>query len=149
SSPPACARRCAWASWGRRPPPARPPSRGWRRPGTEVALGAADAGGARARLGRALPVLTVLALGVALMYPVALWLGLPLARKRMENLANWLVTTTAAHPLAAVPDDPASGAAPGARLTFGGAAELEAAAGAPERLVLVKDGAPLAAPFGF
>jgi len=114
-----------------------------------VALGAADAGGARARLGRALPVLTVLALGVALMYPVALWLGLPLARKRMENLANWLVTTTAAHPLAAVPDDPAAGAAPGARLTFGGAAELEAAAGAPERLVLVKDGAPLAAPFGF
>src|SRR5690606_29467627 len=83
------------------------------------------------------------------MYPVALWLGLPLARKRMENLANWLVTTTAAHPLAAVPDDPASGAAPGARLTFGGAAELEAAAGAPERLVLVKDRAPPAAPFGF
>ena len=113
---------------------------------------------------RVLPILAVLAIAVALMYPVALWLGLPLARLRMENLANWVVNTTAAHPLREAPPAGATGAAAGTRLTFGAFDELLAidltaetpaasapAAAAPvrdvDRLVLVRGGQPVPADF--
>lgn len=102
------------------------------------------------RLLRGVPMLVVIGVAVALMYPVALWLGLPLARLRMENLANWLVTTTAAHPLATAPTG-MGGAAAGEHLTFGAFHELASLEGGPARdqgrLVLVLGGEPLSAPF--
>src|SRR5690554_4610067 len=113
---------------------------------------------------RVLPILAVLAVAVGLMYPVALWLGLTLAELRMACLANWVVNTTAAHPLREAPPDGVAGAEAGTRLTFGAFEELVvedvAASGAPagapaargqarelERLVLVRGGAPVAATF--
>ena len=86
------------------------------------------------RLRNAIPVVVVLAVALALMYPVALLFGLPLARQRMETLANWLRTTVTALPLAEIPSGAATGADAGARLSFGGrtqqdlVADLEAEA---------------------
>jgi len=101
---------------------------------------------------RVVPIVAVLAGAVVLMNPVALWLGLPLARLRMENLANWLVNTTAAHPLREAPAAGTTGAPAGARLTFGAFEELVATEDAApvrdvERLVLVRGGEPVAATF--
>lgn len=48
-------------------------------------------------LARAVPVLVVIAIALAAMYPLALLLGWPLARQRMDNLANW-IKATATHP---------------------------------------------------
>lgn len=49
---------------------------------------------------RAWPVVCVVAVLLALMYPVALLLGMPLARQRMENLSNWERASVAALPVA-------------------------------------------------
>src|SRR5690606_13197010 len=96
------------------------------------------------RLVAALPVVVVLAIAFVLMYPIALWLGLPLAKLRMDNVANWVTVTTAPHALAEAPADPTAGAAAGASLAFGGApANLSS-----ERAVLTYGGQPLAARFG-
>lgn len=98
---------------------------------------------------RFLPIVVVLAVIVALMYPVALWLGLPMAKLRMDNLANWLVNTTQAHPLQEVPVG--NGAAVGTSLRFGAFDELtdveNAAARDSDRLVLVRGGQPVTAGF--
>lgn len=51
-------------------------------------------------LRNALPVVVVLAVLLAAMYPVALLFGLPLARQRMENLNNWVRATVNAAPVA-------------------------------------------------
>lgn len=48
----------------------------------------------------ALPVVVVLGVLLAAMYPVALLFGLPLARQRMENLNNWVRATVSAAPVA-------------------------------------------------
>ncbi len=69
-------------------------------------------------------IAVVLAVLVALMYPVALLLGLPLARTRMDNVANWVRATSTPKPLAAAPADPEAGAPAGAELRFGGAESL-------------------------
>lgn len=94
-------------------------------------------------LTRLLPIVAVLLVAVVLMYPLALGLGLPLARKRMENLANWLITTTAVHPLAEAPGGGAAGATSGQSLTFGGVAETPD----PQRLLLVRGGQPVGVGF--
>ncbi len=70
------------------------------------------------------PIVVVLAVVVALMYPVALLLGLPLARTRMDNVANWVRSTTAPRSLAEAPTDPSAGAPAGAELRFGSAEGL-------------------------
>lgn len=56
-------------------------------------------------LRRALPVVVVVAVLTGLMYPLALLFGLPLARQRMENLANWVRVTSMLIPLDRLPDD--------------------------------------------
>ena len=66
------------------------------------------------RLRNAIPVVVVLAVALALMYPVALLFGLPLARQRMETLANWLRTTVTALPLAEIASSVNETAAAGA-----------------------------------
>lgn len=96
------------------------------------------------RLAAALPVVVVLAIAFVLMYPIALWLGLPLAKLRMDNVANWVTVTTAPHALAEVPADSTAGAAAGARLAFGGAPSSLSS----ERALLTYAGQPLAARFG-
>lgn len=105
---------------------------------------------------RVLPILAVLLAAVALMYPLALYLGLPLARLRMENLANWVINTTSAHPLGTAPASGLTGAPAGTRLTFGAFEELasvdDEAAGVRatrdvDRLVLVRGGEPVPATF--
>ncbi len=77
------------------------------------------------------------------MYPLALWLGLPLAKLRMENVANWVRITTTPHALAQAPSDPGAGVAAGTRLAFGGVGATLSA----ERSVLVYGGQPLSARF--
>lgn len=86
------------------------------------------------RLRDAVPVLVVLAVAIALMYPLALLFGLPLARQRMDTLANWLRTTVTALPLAEVPSGAEAGAGAGARLSFGGRTQQDLVAdlGAPD-----------------
>ena len=64
-------------------------------------------------------MLGVVAVLLALMYPVALLLGMPLARQRMENLSNWERATLAALPIA---DAEASGD----RLPLGSGPAVEA-----------------------
>lgn len=115
---------------------------------------------------RFVPILVVLAVIVALMYPVALWLGLPMAKLRMDNLANWLVNTTHAHPLRDVPAGAATSGGPavtapavtpaGTTLHFGAFDELtdvDPGEGVVvpvrdvDRLVLVRGGAPVTASF--
>ncbi len=93
------------------------------------------------------PVLIVVLVAAALMYPLALLLGLPQARLRMENYANWVVTTSSDRPLVAVPADPSGGASSGELLQFAKPSETGAAPSELERLVLVYDGAPLDASF--
>lgn len=95
------------------------------------------------RLLAAVPIVVVAAVVVLLMYPVALWLGLPLARLRMENLGNWVRVTTAPHPLAVAPGDPDAGLPSGARIEFGGA-DADATV---ERSVLVFEGRPVPTAF--
>ncbi|HEX7040636.1 MAG TPA: ABC transporter permease subunit [Trueperaceae bacterium] len=91
-------------------------------------------------LRRAGPVVGVVAVLLALMYPAALLLGLPLARGRMANVSNWVRATVAALPVA-------DARAAGARLPFGGAPEVDErlAALEPGTAVLVRDGDVLAA----
>lgn len=84
-------------------------------------------------------MVAVLAAAFLLMYPLALWLGLPLAKLRMENVANWVTVTTAPHALAEAPADPGGGAPAGARLAFGGTTPALSA----ERAALAFDGKPL------
>lgn len=83
-------------------------------------------------LARALPVVVVVAITLALMYPLALALGWPLARTRMETLANWIKATATLAPLAEAPGETgaAPGAAPGAALE----GAVGVGAGAGERL---------------
>ena len=71
-----------------------------------------------ARVKRALPVVVVVAFLLALMYPVALLLGMPLARARMGSVSNWVRETVAALPVA----DADAG---GERLPFGGAGDVD------------------------
>ncbi len=65
------------------------------------------------------PVIGVVAVLLALMYPVALLLGMPLARQRMENLSNWERATVAALPVA-------DAAASGTRLPLGSGPAVDA-----------------------
>ncbi len=58
---------------------------------------------------------------LALMYPVALLLGMPLARQRMENLSNWERATVAALPVAEAD-------ASGSRLPLGSSPAVDAVA---------------------
>ncbi|MBX3140448.1 MAG: ABC transporter permease subunit [Trueperaceae bacterium] len=88
------------------------------------------------------PLAVVLAVLVALMYPVALLLGLPLARTRMDNVANWVRATTTPKPLAEAPADVGAGAPAGAELRFGGAESLATA-----RSVLVYGDRPVDATY--
>ncbi len=97
----------------------------------------------KGRLAAALPVVAVAAIAIALMYPLALLLGLPLAKLRMDNVANWVRLVSAPHALAQAPSDPAAGAAAGTRLAFGGVGPDSSA----ERSVLVYGGEPLNARF--
>lgn len=97
----------------------------------------------RRRLAAAVPVAVVVTIVVLLMYPVALWLGLPLAKLRMENVANWVRETTAPHPLAEAPADPAAPVPAGTRLEFGRVGP----AVTTDRSVLVFAGEPLDARF--
>src|SRR5690606_264953 len=71
-------------------------------------------------LRKVLPVLAVLTVAIALMYPAALLFGRTVARRHMDNLSNWLRTNVTALPLAVLPGGAAEGAAAGARLSFGG-----------------------------
>lgn len=99
---------------------------------------------------RAVPVVTVIAAFTLLMYPLALLFGMPLARQRMENLANWVRETSAALPLAQLPQD-ADAAAERGRLRFFSETADEAgsddSAGpaplGPREAVLVQQDAPL------
>src|SRR5690606_42140627 len=50
-----------------------------------------------ARVKRALPVVVVVAFLLARMYPVALLLGVPLARARMGSVSNWVREIGRAH----------------------------------------------------
>jgi len=99
------------------------------------------------------PVLAVLAVAIALMYPVALLFGRPLAQQRMDNLSNWLRTTVTALPLAELPPGAQTGSAAGAQLSFGGRTQRElvedlaGAAGRELTAVLVTAGRPLDAAF--
>ena len=100
-------------------------------------------------LARAVPVLVVIALALAAMYPLALLLGWPLARQRMDNLANWIKATATLAPLADAHPDAAADAAAGTRLRFGTLVDVSDEAAAvqvavdPARAVLVRDGRPL------
>lgn len=106
--------------------------------------GAAHANPARRRVMAVLPVVVVVAVLVLLMYPVALWLGLPLARLRMENVANWVIADSAPQALAEAPADPAAGLPAGTRLEFGAGITPHD----PDRTLLVYSGAPVPATFG-
>lgn len=100
-------------------------------------------------LARAVPVLVVIATLLVVMYPLALALGWPLARQRMDNLANWIKATATLAPLADAPVTPAAGASTGTRLRYGSLVDVsdEAATAQvpvdPARAVLVRDGRPL------
>ncbi|HZW27762.1 MAG TPA: ABC transporter permease subunit [Trueperaceae bacterium] len=87
-----------------------------------------------------LPVVVVVAVLLALMYPLALLLGMPLARERMGNVSNWVRGTVEALPVA----DATAG---GERLPFGGAPEVDERLSSLERgtAVLVRDGRVVAA----
>src|SRR5690606_32082719 len=76
------------------------------------------------------PVVAVVAVLLALMYPVALLLGLPIARERMGNVSNWLRGSAAALPVA-------DASASGQRLPFGGDPEVD------ERLAVLSRGTPV------
>ncbi len=91
-------------------------------------------------LRRAVPVVVVVAVLLALMYPAALLLGLPLARDRMANVSNWVRGGVEALPVA-------DAGASGDRLPFGGAPEVDARLAALEdgAAVLVRDGRVVAA----
>ncbi len=73
----------------------------------------------RAWFGRSWPVIGVVAVLLALMYPVALLLGMPLARQRMENLSNWERATVRALPIV-------DAGATGARLPIGSGPAVDA-----------------------
>lgn len=117
--------------------------------------------GAGTWLKRALPVLVVVAVLAGLMYPLALLFGLPLARQRMENLANWVRVTSTLIPLDRLPGD-ADEAAERRRLRFfpnvvdpGASSEnsgtevghIGPAPLGPREAVLVQDGQPLGLSF--
>lgn len=93
-------------------------------------------------------MLAVVAVLVVLMYPAALLLGLPLAKKRMENLANWVISEATLHPLAAAPTA-GEGASAGTQLAFASFGEVAEGGSAPavERLVLVRGNEVQAASF--
>jgi NitT/TauT family transport system permease protein len=103
---------------------------------------------------RAVPVLVVIAIALAAMYPLALLLGWPLARQRMDNLANWIKATATLAPLADAPADAAADAPAGTRLRFGTLVDVSDEAAAvqvpvdPARAVLVVNGRPLTGPDG-
>lgn len=88
-------------------------------------------------LRNAVPVIVVLAVLLAAMYPVALLFGLPLAQQRMENLNNWVRATVSA---SAVNDLSVT-----VRLAFGGGdpAGLGRASASPENAVLIMGEEPL------
>ncbi len=65
-----------------------------------------------------MPVLVVLAVLLALMYPAALLLGMPLARDRMGSVSNWVRETVTALPVAVAGET-------GPTLPFGGAPEAD------------------------
>lgn len=98
-------------------------------------------------------MLVVLAVAIALMYPVALLFGRPLAQQRMDNLSNWLRTTVTALPLAVLSAGAGDGAASGARLSFGGRTQqglvedLDIPTSTEPAAVLVFAGQPLDAAF--
>lgn len=85
------------------------------------------------------PVVAVLAVLLALMYPVAILLGMPIARERMANVSNWVRGSAAALPVAEAD-------ATGARLPFDGDPDVEERLAGLARgtAVLVRDGAVLA-----
>ena len=83
-------------------------------------LAAGEVSATRRRLRTIVPVVVVLAVALVLMYPAALLLGRPVARRHMLNLSNWLRTTVTALPLAQLPAGADEGAEQGARLSFGG-----------------------------
>lgn len=101
----------------------------------------------RAALASAVPVLTVVLVVLLLMYPLALLFGLPLARQRMDNLANWVRATASLIPLAEAPADAAEAGVRERLRFFGGAESLAAEDGTvplgPREAVLVQDGVPL------
>lgn len=83
-----------------------------------------------------MPVVVVLAVMLAAMYPVALLFGLPLARQRMANLNNWVRATVEAAAL--------SDLAGGRRLEFGTEEVAPDAAGSMRTGgILIKGAAPL------
>jgi len=100
-------------------------------------------------LARAVPVVVVIAITLVAMYPLALALGWPLARQRMDNLANWIKATAALAPLAEAPDAPDEAAAAGTRLRFGALVDVSDEDGAaqvpvdPDRAVLVRSQRPV------
>ncbi len=120
--------------------------------------------GGRSVVKGALPVIVVVAVLTALMYPLALLFGLPLARQRMDNLANWVRVTSTLIPLDRVPDgadepgehrrlrffanvvDPSAGAS-----STGSSDEQMGHVGpaplGPREAVLVQNGAPLGVSF--
>lgn len=105
------------------------------------------AGRSARRLKNLWPVLVVVVVAAALMYPLALLLGLPQARLRMENYANWVVTTSRDRPLAVVPSDVSGARAGGEPLQFKAPSESGSGSGELESLVLVREGVPLDARF--
>jgi NitT/TauT family transport system permease protein len=86
-------------------------------------------------LHRTLPVMVMVLLTVALLYPLALLFGLPMARRDMEDQRKWLRETVTARPPLSIPE------------AGGSIAGLEFAAGAGEGVLILNslplpDGAP-------
>ncbi|HZJ10347.1 MAG TPA: hypothetical protein VFD39_11675, partial [Trueperaceae bacterium] len=94
----------------------------------------------RRTLRNALPVVVVLTVLLAAMYPVALLFGLPLARQRMENLNNWVRATVNARPVADLGD---TGPLEFGSGDPGGAVDASAEVLATDNVVLVRGETPL------